>query len=432
MQPAMLREQLTLTWFVETGDTDEERTRFVEGGFRAEKTFENKWTPDRIEGLRPRHLAGDRGHPGQPRRRRLAGGGRPAGGDAVRRAMSCRRSLALVFTWSLAAALPARPRPTRAWAIPPGATEQQIEAQKLSKVPKQTKFVEAEYPKEAAEKGIEAEVVLLLDINAQGKVDSVGVAEPATPAGHGLRRGGDGGRPAVRVRAGRDGRQADRRAAVSYRYKFKLKPKDADAGARRARAARPARRQPAPRPAAPARAAGGELHRPAARARHPAADAGRAGDGVPRRRTDRPDGLRGHHRRRGPLPVLRSGARRLEGAGRAARLLPLPHHRDHRAERGGRRHLLRRARHLQPVRRHRHRHPPAQGGEPHGAHRQGDRQDPGHRRRSAGGHPELRRRGPGAVRRADHRARLGARGHAGLRRRRRRCRSSITSAACAA
>jgi hypothetical protein len=49
MQPAMLREQLTLTWFVETGDTDEERTRWVEGGFRAEKTFENDWTPDRVK-----------------------------------------------------------------------------------------------------------------------------------------------------------------------------------------------------------------------------------------------------------------------------------------------------------------------------------------------------------------------------------------------
>ena len=49
MQPAMLREQLTLTWFVETGDTDEERTRWVEGGFQAEKTFENEWTPERVK-----------------------------------------------------------------------------------------------------------------------------------------------------------------------------------------------------------------------------------------------------------------------------------------------------------------------------------------------------------------------------------------------
>jgi hypothetical protein len=49
MQVAMLREQLTLTWFVESGDTDEERTRWVEGGYQAEKTFENEWTPDRVK-----------------------------------------------------------------------------------------------------------------------------------------------------------------------------------------------------------------------------------------------------------------------------------------------------------------------------------------------------------------------------------------------
>jgi hypothetical protein len=53
MQVAMLREQLTLTWFVETGDTDEERTRWVEGGFRPEKTFENEWTPERVKDYAP-------------------------------------------------------------------------------------------------------------------------------------------------------------------------------------------------------------------------------------------------------------------------------------------------------------------------------------------------------------------------------------------
>jgi hypothetical protein len=53
MKPAMLREQLTLTWFVESGDTDEERTRWVEGGFRADKTFENKWSPDRTKDYKP-------------------------------------------------------------------------------------------------------------------------------------------------------------------------------------------------------------------------------------------------------------------------------------------------------------------------------------------------------------------------------------------
>ncbi|HKE17612.1 MAG TPA: TonB family protein [Kofleriaceae bacterium] len=62
----------------------------------------------------------------------------------------------------------------------------QIEAGKLSKVPKQTKFVEAEYPKDAFDKGIEADVVLLLDIGADGKVESVGIAQPADPPGMGF------------------------------------------------------------------------------------------------------------------------------------------------------------------------------------------------------------------------------------------------------
>lgn len=68
----------------------------------------------------------------------------------------------------------APPRPTEA----PADT---IDASKLSKAPVQTKFVEAEYPAAAREKGIEADVVLLLDLDEQGKVTAVGVAEPAQP-----------------------------------------------------------------------------------------------------------------------------------------------------------------------------------------------------------------------------------------------------------
>ena len=140
------------------------------------------------------------------------------------------------------------PRPTRGWASP-SANEQQIEAQKLSKVPKQTKFVEAEYPKEAAEKGIEAETVLLLDINAQGKVDSVGVAEPATPPGMGFDEAAMVAAQEFEFEpAELDGKPIA--VQLSYRYKFKLKPKAAG-GARGARTARPA--PGATAPAAPAR-----------------------------------------------------------------------------------------------------------------------------------------------------------------------------------
>jgi TonB family protein len=72
------------------------------------------------------------------------------------------------------------PRPDQTPARP------EVEAQKLTKPPRQIKFVEAEYPKEALEKGISADVVLLLDINAQGRVDTVGIAEPAHPPGMGF------------------------------------------------------------------------------------------------------------------------------------------------------------------------------------------------------------------------------------------------------
>src|SRR5688572_23542568 len=49
--------------------------------------------------------------------------------------------------------------------------------------PKLSKFAQAAYPAEAQAKGIEAEVVLALDIDANGKVS---VAEVVEPAGHGF------------------------------------------------------------------------------------------------------------------------------------------------------------------------------------------------------------------------------------------------------
>jgi len=102
---------------------------------------------------------------------------------------------------------------------------EQIEAGKLSKLPKQTKFVEAEYPAAAAGKGIEAEVVLLLDINAQGKVDSAGVVEPASPSGLGF---DEAALMAARQFEFEPAEMAGKPIAVqlSYRYRFRLKPKE--------------------------------------------------------------------------------------------------------------------------------------------------------------------------------------------------------------
>jgi hypothetical protein len=52
LQPVRTQEQLTLSWFVESGDTDEVRTRWAIDGFRPEKAFENEWSPDRTKDYR--------------------------------------------------------------------------------------------------------------------------------------------------------------------------------------------------------------------------------------------------------------------------------------------------------------------------------------------------------------------------------------------
>ena len=83
-----------------------------------------------------------------------------------------------VVVFLLAAGAQAQETP----AAPPAAEAPpaELQAGQLSKLPKQTKFVEAEYPKEAFDKGITADVILLLDINEQGTVDNAGISEPAT------------------------------------------------------------------------------------------------------------------------------------------------------------------------------------------------------------------------------------------------------------
>ena len=133
----------------------------------------------------------------------------------------------------------------RSWAQPPPGTvpgdqQGQIEAGKLSKVPKQTKFVEAEYPKEAFAKGIETEVVLLLDISAEGKVEQVGIAQPADPPGMGFDE-------AALVAAQQfefepaelDGQKIA--VQITYRYRFTIKSRTApEPGATPAQGAQPA------------------------------------------------------------------------------------------------------------------------------------------------------------------------------------------------
>ncbi len=103
-----------------------------------------------------------------------------------------------------------------------------VEAQKLTKTPKQTKFVEAEYPKQALDKGIMTDVVLLLDINAEGKVDSVGLVEPANPPGMGFDEAAMVAAHGFEFEpAEMDGRKIA--VQITYKYKFRFKPKRAAA-----------------------------------------------------------------------------------------------------------------------------------------------------------------------------------------------------------
>ncbi len=122
--------------------------------------------------------------------------------------------------WLVVAALLVAARAHAQDAGPP--TEGQIEAGQLSKVPKQTKFVEAEYPAEAADKGIEAEVILLLDIDEKGFVTSVGIETPADPPGMGFDEAVLAVAPLWEFEPAEvDGKPLA--VQISYRYRFTLK-----------------------------------------------------------------------------------------------------------------------------------------------------------------------------------------------------------------
>lgn len=68
----------------------------------------------------------------------------------------------------------------------PGPDAGPLQADQLDKPPVLVKEVQAEYPPDALARRIEADVILLLDISAEGKVDSVGISQPAEPPGMGF------------------------------------------------------------------------------------------------------------------------------------------------------------------------------------------------------------------------------------------------------
>src|SRR6185369_16241474 len=101
----------------------------------------------------------------------------------------------------------------------------EVEAKRLTKVPKQKKFVEAEYPAEARDKGITADVVLLLSITADGKVDSASIAEPSATPGMGFEEAATVAALQFEFEpAEMDGKPFA--VQINYKYHFTLKPKE--------------------------------------------------------------------------------------------------------------------------------------------------------------------------------------------------------------
>ena len=115
------------------------------------------------------------------------------------------------------------PRPPAEAAPRSGENKSEIDATKLSKLPKLKRFVEAEYPKQALEKGLTADVLLLISIDAQGKVDSVGIAQPVDPPGMGFE---EAAMAAAQQFEFEPAEVAGKPIAVqiNYRYHFKLAP----------------------------------------------------------------------------------------------------------------------------------------------------------------------------------------------------------------
>lgn len=145
--------------------------------------------------------------------------------------IAARRTAAALSLLLLATPAGAWAQSTEGLGRPPAQeSEKKVEAGKLSKLPKQTKFVEADYPPEALAKNIEADVVLTLDIGANGKVTQVGIAEPAQPPGMGF---DEAALLAAQQFEFEPAEMNGKPIAVQigYKYKFRLKAKAPEAAA---------------------------------------------------------------------------------------------------------------------------------------------------------------------------------------------------------
>jgi TonB family protein len=152
---------------------------------------------------------------------------------------------------------PAEAQAPAAPAVPP--SRGTLEAGQLSKLPRQVRFVEAEYPAEAIARGIEADVVLSIDIAADGRVTAAAVAEPSAFPALGFESAATAAALQFQFEPAEVAGQPTAVQLV-YRYKFRLEAKAPAAAAPPASAATAgAAAQPAPPPAKPPVNLGGVL-----------------------------------------------------------------------------------------------------------------------------------------------------------------------------
>jgi TonB family protein len=112
--------------------------------------------------------------------------------------------------------------PAAPGAAPPAAGS--LQAGQLSKLPRQIRFVEADYPAEAITRGLEADVILSIDIGADGRVTTAAVTEPSAYAGLGFEEAATAAALQFQFEPAEVAGQPTA-VQLSYRYKFRLKAK---------------------------------------------------------------------------------------------------------------------------------------------------------------------------------------------------------------
>jgi TonB family protein len=135
-------------------------------------------------------------------------------------------------------------------AAPPPAPN--LEAGQLSKLPKQIGFIEADYPAEAVSRELEADVGLLIDIDAGGKVTAAQVTEASPHPGLGFEAAAQAAALQFQFEPAEVAGQPVA-VQIGYRYKFRLRakapaPLPAPGGAAAGTTAAAAAAPPAPPP----------------------------------------------------------------------------------------------------------------------------------------------------------------------------------------